>query len=104
VVIWFKGEPERFAVLNLMRRKPDAIVCRYDKPRTIVEISLAHIEDIWLAPNTELFDEDGPRGSQLRWRLYRNRPTGRTWLDNNPPQYQRYRQMVLAGRHSWFWP
>lgn len=97
VVIKLKAEPSRYAVLCLLRRTPDSIICRQYKPRRDIEIPVTEIERLWLVLTADGLCDDA-RATQVRSRLYRRLPTGRAYIDRDTAEYERQRQAVLTSR------
>jgi hypothetical protein len=95
VVSKLKGEAARYAVLRLVRRTRDSIVCCQYKPAREIIIPKIAIERIYCVLTTNEMT-GAPRSSQIRHRLRRGVATGLAWLDRNKAQYAIWRRNALA--------
>ena len=93
--IKLKGYPARYAVLRLVRRTPDSIVCCQYKPAREIIILRIAIEHLYCVLTTNEMIGD-PRPSQIRHRLRRGLATGLAWLDRDKAQYALWRRTALA--------
>jgi hypothetical protein len=94
VIVKLKGETN-YAVVCLVRRTRDAVVCWQYNPGREIVVPRAEIERL-LRPLTYNEFAGVARASQIRSRLRRGVPTGEPYYDENPEHYERQRQAVLA--------